>query len=133
MPVAPPTEPAVCTRNIGLPVAPRASVRYSSGFMIALEQVGGLAEDDGVDVGPVHLGVLERAAGRLPDQPAERDVPAAALVVGLADADDRARLMSHQSFPSRMQTRFCCRHGPDDEWAERASAVGLDDRAGPPR
>ena len=27
MPVVPPTEPAVCTRNIGLPAAPSASVR----------------------------------------------------------------------------------------------------------
>ena len=42
MPVVPPTEPAVCTRNIGFPVAPSASVRYSSGFMMPSKRSGAL-------------------------------------------------------------------------------------------
>src|SRR5262249_42738607 len=46
-----------------------------------------------------------------------RHVAARLLVVGLADADDGARLVAHLASPSRMQTRFCCRHGPDVECA----------------
>src|SRR5215472_9861609 len=33
IPVVPPTEPAVCTRSSGLPTAPSASARYSSGII----------------------------------------------------------------------------------------------------
>ena len=84
----------------------------------AFEEVGRLADDDRVDVRPVHLGVFERARRCLTHQAAERDVPAARLVLGLADANDCTGLVSHQFLPpSRMQTRFCCRHGPDVECA----------------
>ena len=82
----------------------------------ALEEVGRLADHDGVDVGQRHVRVVERAEHGLADEPAERDVVATRLVVGLADADDRAGFSAHAS-SSRMQTRFCCRHGPDVEWA----------------
>lgn len=40
--VEPPTEPAVCTRSIGLPTAPRASARYSSGIMTPSKKSGAL-------------------------------------------------------------------------------------------
>ena len=42
MPVAPPTEPAVCTRSSGLPVAPSASARYSSGIITPSNRSGAL-------------------------------------------------------------------------------------------
>src|SRR5580693_1047385 len=40
MPVAPPTEPAVCTRSSGLPTAPSASARYSSGIITPSNRSG---------------------------------------------------------------------------------------------
>ena len=40
--VDPPTEPAVCTRNSGLPVAPRASARNSSGIITPSKKSGAL-------------------------------------------------------------------------------------------
>src|ERR1017187_45819 len=40
LPVAPPTEPAVCTRSSGLPVAPSASDRYSSGIITPSNRSG---------------------------------------------------------------------------------------------
>src|SRR5260221_5082769 len=39
-PVAPPTEPAVCTRSSGLPTAPSASARYSSGIITPSNRSG---------------------------------------------------------------------------------------------
>ena len=86
------------------------------GLHDAFEEVGRLADHDRVDVGERHLRVVERAEHRLAHEPAVGDVVAARLVVGLTDADDRTRFGAHAS-PSRMQTRFCCRHGPDVEWA----------------
>ena len=127
MPVVPPTEPAVCTRNIGLPVAPSASVRYSSGFMTPSNRSGALPRTTASMSDQSIWASSSARRGGLADEPAEGHVPAAALVVGLADADDRARLMSHQSFPSMTQTRFCCRHGPDVECASvRRSALVSD-------
>src|SRR5665213_261199 len=40
--VDPPTEPAVCTRIMGLPTAPRASARYSSGIATPSNMSGAL-------------------------------------------------------------------------------------------
>ena len=40
--VEPPTEPAVCTRIIGLPTAPSASARYSSGMATPSNMSGAL-------------------------------------------------------------------------------------------
>ena len=40
--VEPPTEPAVCTRNSGLPTAPSASARYGSGIMMPSKKSGAL-------------------------------------------------------------------------------------------
>ena len=42
MAVEPPTEPAVCTRNSGLPVAPSASARKSSGIITPSKKSGAL-------------------------------------------------------------------------------------------
>ncbi len=56
----------------------------------ALEEVGRLAEDDRVDVGQRHVRVVEGAEHGLADEAAEGHVEPARLVVGLADADDRA-------------------------------------------
>src|SRR5215467_8944690 len=42
IPVAPPTEPAVCTRSSGLPTAPSASARYSSGIITPSNRSGAL-------------------------------------------------------------------------------------------
>src|ERR1700729_360208 len=39
-PVAPPTEPAVCTRSSGLPTAPSAAARYSSGIITPSNRAG---------------------------------------------------------------------------------------------
>ena len=111
--VEPPTEPAVCTRNSGLPAAPEGVGQVQLGHHHALEEVGRLADDDGVDVGPGHLGVGERPRGGLADEAGHRHVAAGGLVLGLADADDGDAFLAHQPSPSRTQTRFCCRHGPD--------------------
>ena len=40
--VEPPTEPAVCTRSSGLPTAPSASARNSSGIMTPSKKSGAL-------------------------------------------------------------------------------------------
>src|SRR3954449_2179274 len=42
MAVEPPTEPAVCTRSSGLPEAPSASARYSSGIITPSKRSGAL-------------------------------------------------------------------------------------------
>jgi hypothetical protein len=42
MAVDPPTDPAVCTRNRGLPTAPRASARYPSGIITPSKKSGAL-------------------------------------------------------------------------------------------
>src|SRR5690606_26097584 len=101
----------------------------------ALEEVGRLAEDDGVDVGPGHLGVLQGLDHRLPHEAGDRDVAAGGLVLRLADADDRDALLAHQSLPSRTHTRFCCRHGPLVAWAtaRRASPRAMRAAASPMR
>ena len=92
------------------------------GLHHALEEVGGFSEDDGVDVGHGHVGVVEGPEHRLADQSAEGDVEAAGLVVGLADSDDGARAGAH-GVSSRMQMRFCCRHGPEVAWARARMAT----------
>ena len=85
------------------------------GHHVALEHVGGLADDHGVDVAPVEVGVGQGHLGRLPHQAGDGHVVPLGLVVGLPHADDRAALCHHA--PSRTQTRFCCRQGPEVAWA----------------
>ena len=84
------------------------------GLHDALEQVGRLAEHDGVDVGHRHVGVVERPEHGFADEAAERDVTTPRLVVGLTDPDHGCG--DHER-PSTMQMRFCWRHGPLVEWA----------------
>ena len=77
----------------------------------ALEQVGCLADHDGVDVVEVDPGVGERAIDRLAAEARDRDVLALGSVVGLADADHGCGLLAHP-FRPMTQSRFCCRAGP---------------------
>lgn len=67
----------------------------------ALEEVGCLADDDGVDVRPGQGGVLQRAYGGFADETGERDVPAGGDMLGLADADDGHGLLRHGWSPLR--------------------------------
>ena len=61
------------------------------GLHDALEQVGGLAQHHGVDVGQGHVGVVEGPEHRLAHQAAEGHVETPGLVVGLAHPHDGAR------------------------------------------
>ena len=63
--VEPPTEPAVCTRSSGLPDGAERLGEVELGHHHALEQVGRLADDDGVDVVERHVR-RRRARGRWP-------------------------------------------------------------------
>ena len=101
----------MCTRSRGLPTAPERVGEVQLRHDHALERVGRLPDDDGVDVAEVHAGVLERLDGGLADQPGHRYVVAGRDVTGLTDPDDGGTDATHHS-PSRTQTRFCCRHGP---------------------
>ena len=117
MAVEPPTEPAVWTRSIGLPTAPSASARYSSGIITPSKKSGALPIDDGVDVGPASCRRRPAPRGGLPDEPGDRHVAPGRLVVGLAEPDDGHALLAPSVAPSRTHTRFCCRQGPQVAWA----------------
>ena len=91
MAVEPPTEPAVWTRSSGLPTAPSASARYSSGIIRPSKKSGALPTTTASMSAQVMLGVLERPDGRLADQAGDGDVAPGGLVVGLADS--RRRLL----------------------------------------
>ena len=99
--VEPPTEPAVCTRIIGLPDRAERVGEVQLGHHHALEHVGRLADDDRVDVGQRQPGVVERPVGRLAAQPGDRHVAALGAVLGLADADDGAARCFIVTPPSR--------------------------------
>ena len=100
---------------MGLPTAPERVRQIELGLHDPFEEVGSLAQDDGVDVGQGHVGIIEGTEHRLPDQPAEGHVETPGLVVGLAHTDNGTRWHAHDR-PSRMHTRFCCRHGPEVAW-----------------
>ena len=70
---------AVGTQRVG-----QVHLRHHQAF----ELVGRLADDDGVDVLPGHLGVVEGALTGLTDEARHRQVLADLGVLGLADADD---------------------------------------------
>ena len=97
--VDPPTEPAVCTRNSGLPAAPRASARYSSGIITPSKKSGALPMTTASMSRPGHLGVGEGAGGGLAHEPGHRDVAPRGLVLGLADPDDGDPVLAHQRLP----------------------------------
>ena len=61
----------------------------------ALEQVGGLADDDRVDVVERQLGVGEGTVDGFAQEPGDRDVLALGAVVGLADADHGSKGVAH--------------------------------------
>ena len=128
--VEPPTEPAVCTRNSGLPGAPSASARYSSGIITPSKKSGALPMTTASMSAHVMLGVGERPVGGLADEAGHRDVAAGGLVLGLADADDGDAFLGHQPSPSRTQTRFCCRHGPRGGVGDAAVGRAVDDAVG---
>ena len=97
--VEPPTEPAVCTRNSGLPDRAEGVGEEQLGHHHALEEVGRLADDDGVDVLPGHLGVGQGPGGGLADEPGHRDVAPGGRVLGLADADDGDAVVAPSALP----------------------------------
>ena len=66
--------------------------------------------------------VFERPEDGLAHQSAHGHVTAAGLVMGLTDPDDS---YGNHDRPSRMQMRFCCRHGP--------LVACASDRAPPPK
>ena len=104
----------------------------------ALEQVGGLADDDRVDLVEGQAGVLERAVHRLAAQAGHRDVLALGAVVGLADADDGGGLLAHRASSRRLSssmvhTRFCWRAGPDVACASVRRRLARPDPAWRPR
>ena len=108
----------------GLAHRPQRRGEVELGHHDALEHVGGLADDHGVDVAPVEPGVLEGTRRRFAHQPGDRDVLALGGVLGLPHTDHRAALGHHAPFPAgpegsaaRAHTRFCCRHGPEVAWA----------------
>src|SRR5262249_37522124 len=80
----------------------------------ALEHVGRLPEDDGVDVLVTQPRVFQRAAGGLAQEAGQRHVVALGGVLGLSDPDDAA---AGHACPSSTATRFCCRQGPLVAWA----------------
>ena len=112
MAVEPPTEPAVWTRNMRLAGGAEGVGQEQLRHHHALEEVGGLADDDGVDVGPGHLGVVEGPLGGLADRPAMETSPRVAwcLVWPMPTTATRS-LPIRRLLPAR-QTRFCWRHGP---------------------
>src|ERR1700710_259093 len=92
--VEPPTEPAVCTRSSGLPTAPSASARNSSGVIPPSKKSGAFpATAPAVDVSPADPGISPRPVDRLPAQPGHRDVRPLRLVMGLAGAEHGRALL----------------------------------------
>ncbi len=65
----------------------------------ALEEVGRLADHDGVDVGPAQPGVLQGADRRFADESGDGHVVPGGDVFGLADADDGDGLLTHERSP----------------------------------
>ena len=88
--VEPPTEPAVCTRSIGLPTAPSASARYSSGIITPSKKSGALPMTTASM--SAHVDCRRRRGRGRP--PRARGRPSRRLPLGavlrLADADDGA-------------------------------------------
>ena len=114
MAVLPPTLPAVCTRSIGLPEAPSASARYSSGIITPSNVSGALP----MTTASMSVQVISASSrARRPLRGAAR--PARRRRAPSCGASARPRRPQHRSAissPSRTQTRFCCRHGPEVAW-----------------
>ena len=129
--VEPPTEPAVCTRSSGLPAAPSASARYSSGIITPSNRSGALPTTMASMSSKPTFGVVERAVDRLAAQPGHRDVLALGAVVGLADADDGGRLLAPSARPSFQDAdEVLLQAGPLVAWASTWSALAGPDPLG---
>ena len=109
MPVAPPTEPAVCTRSSGLPTAPSASARYSSGIITPSNRSGAFPTTT------ASMSAKVSPASASARSAASRHSPAIDTSVRLA----RCRVCptprtaaSALIAASMTQTRFCCSAGP---------------------
>ena len=120
MAVEPPTEPAVWTRNMGLPTAPSAGAKYSSGIMTPSNMSGALPTTTASMSAKVSPASSSAASAASRTKPAIETSSRLGLGDRLADPDDCATLRHHT--PSRTQTRFCCRHGPDVACATARSA-----------
>ena len=88
MAVDPPTEPGGVHPEQRLADRAQRLGQVRLGHHDALEEVGGLADDDGVDVVHRHVGIGERPVDGLAEQARQRDVAADRGVLGLADTDD---------------------------------------------
>ncbi len=94
--VAPPTDPAVCTRISGLPTAPSASARNSSGIMTPSKKSGALPTTTASMSFHSDLRVGHRPVDRLAAQARHRDVLALGLVMGLSGAENRCPVLAHE-------------------------------------
>ena len=88
--VVPPTLPAVWTRSSGLPTAPRASARNSSGCMMPSKASGALPMTTASMSVQEHSASSSARSAASRSRPGDGDVVPALLVLGLADADDGA-------------------------------------------
>ena len=115
--VEPPTLPAVCTRIIGLPAAPSASARYSSGMTTPSNMSGALP------ITTASMSPQSRPASSSASCAASRTSPAietswrAETCRVWPTPMTAVRSAPMASCPSRTHTRFCCRHGPCAAWA----------------
>ena len=117
MPVAPPTEPAVCTRSSGLPAAPSASARYSSGIITPSNRSGAF---------PTTTASMSVARGRRPRSArstASRHSPAIDTSVRL----DRCRVCPTPSTAARCFIAVL--HDADEVLLERGAAGRVPQRA----
>ena len=116
-------DPAVCTRNSGLPVAPSASARYSSGIITPSKKSGALP----ITTASMSAQVISasssarEAASRT--RPAIETSPRVAWCLVWPTPTTATRSLPISPLPSRTHTRFCCRHGPEVAWATPRSAV----------
>ena len=113
--VDPPTEPAVCTRISGLPVAPMASAMNSSGIMTPSKKSGALPTTTASMSSKVGTGIFQRAVDGLAHQAVHRNVFALGHIFRLPGTEYRGEVRpctGHQLFPSMTATRFCCSAGP---------------------
>ena len=110
--VEPPTEPAVCTRISGLPAAPSASARNSSGIITPSKKSGALPTTTASMSSNVEPGVGERLVDGLAHQAGHRDVLALGDVLGLPDAEDRGQLPCHLVLPFQDRDQILLQAGP---------------------
>ena len=118
MAVDPPTEPGGVHAEQRLAGRAEGVGQVQLGHHHALEEVGGLADDDGVDVGPASSR-RRRARGRRPRaraRPSRRRRGWPGASSARCRRRRRVSLPISPPLPGR-ETRFCCRHGPDVAWA----------------